>query len=122
VWDEVERAISESYARGKAAATAFIDRAVAAAEAAFDDLGDKAVLLQTALLDKVRCALQSVIDQALAMVRSDITIGGRAFELSGADIEQKVSFGGSLKGSILAACELAAEGALTISAHYGLRA
>jgi hypothetical protein len=119
VWDRVERAIREAFVRGREAANDLIDQAAAAADAALAELGGKAREFQAVILDKIRVFLAALVDQALLLIRSEVTVGDRTLGLTGVDVEHRISLGGNLKASILEACEAAAEGEIAVTGRYG---
>jgi hypothetical protein len=118
VWDGVERAIREAFVRGRQAAQALMDQAVAAAEAALAELAGKAREFHAVILEKIGVFLAALADQALMLVRSEVTVRGRTLGLTGVDVEYRVSLSGNLQASILQACEAAADGEIAVVGHY----
>jgi hypothetical protein len=84
------------------------------------ELGAKARELQAVVLERIHQLLATLVDQALALVRPELRMGERRMMRTGVQVEHRVSPSGSLKGSILEACVLAATGELTVMGQYAV--
>ncbi|QJW37139.1 hypothetical protein [Cellulosimicrobium protaetiae] len=118
VWESIERALREAFVHGAERATAARDAAVALAERCMEEAGRRARDVHQALLSRLQDYVGTLVDTMLARLRPAFAVGGSDLTLDSVDVNQRISFTGSLKAAITEVVALTSSGELTVSAGY----
>lgn len=84
------------------------------------ELGRQAQALRDFVLEKVRAAINRIVDALLALLRAELTIGGRRYVLNDVQMQSRLKFSGGIEASVAALCKLAGEGEITVGGQYRL--
>ncbi|MDQ1013543.1 hypothetical protein [Streptomyces afghaniensis] len=118
VWDRIEQALREAFQYGRERAEELARTAAGEAEELLTAAGHKAYDVHQALLAKLQAYVSTLVDAALAHVRSQLILGGTTFVLADVELAQMISMTGSLKASITELVSLTSSGEISVTARY----
>ena len=118
VWDSIEATIRKGYIYGQDLIQDTIDILISSVNDLLHEAGKQAKEVHNILLKKLQTFLKNLIDGALKLIPSSVTVGENEFSINKISYGQKLMLGGSLKANLLEAIELTSNGEMELSVEY----
>lgn len=118
VWKLCESAVLKACTDGMESARQVIDSAVAAFNQVAGEVEGRVKELNSILIDRLNEYFRNAVDDALRGIRHSLDLGEKHVVFQSVTIEHTIKLGGSLKASLTEACQLVAEGAVSLAVEY----
>lgn len=120
VWGKIEKVLKQAAIDGWEAVKEEVRLVNAFFEERAAELLNEAVELREAVIEKLREAMQGILDFVLSSIRTRVKIGEDSYALGSIDLESKLVYSSSIEASITSLCKFVASGEAVVTGKYTL--